>query len=126
MKKYAVLLIMCVAAFAFASTSVTITIPDEHSALVLSAINRLADKDITINAYLRDDPNSPSLDCQGRYSYAPKDPNETNKQFVKRAIKAYLVAMVEMAESSRELQRYRDEVEAVTQPDVNVPDEIIQ
>lgn len=128
MKKYAfVLLIMSLTIVAVAATSLTISIPDIHSALVLSAINCLADKDITINAYFRDDPGNPTIyECQGHYNYAPKDPNETNKAFVKRALKSYIIAMVELAESSREHQRYRDEVAAIEQPDVNVPSGIVE
>ena len=126
MRKTGILLIVVLLAVAaYAAVEVTITVPTEHAAKVLTAFNVLAGKKLHLEA--ENDPNDPNEYIAGWYfEVQPKDPNETNKQFAERFTKQLVRASVRMVDKAADSKRYWDAVKAVPMPDVNIPDEIIE
>ncbi|KKL47154.1 hypothetical protein LCGC14_2338360, partial [marine sediment metagenome] len=105
---------------AFAAVQITLTVPDVAVPIVLDAFNDLAGENIEISVH------SDDFDGNWSYRYAPKDPNETQKQFAQRVIKEHVRAMVRLVESAKEYERYKTEINAIPPPDINIPDGIIE
>ena len=106
-----------------AKTELKLTIPDIYSADVLNAINFLAGKRIEI--IVRTGPSGIFQHSQS-YSYAPKDPNESNLQFAERAAKKNMFVLLQMAKRISEAKRVREANASIPPIDVNVPADSIQ
>jgi hypothetical protein len=126
MKKLIAILILILCTTVYAAVSLTITVPDIHVPTVLSAMNKLTDMYITLEA--GGSITDPRNEFSGRWDFriAPKDPNETNKQFADRFTKELLRASVRVVKSYEEHKRYRTDIGAIEPVDVNVPDGIIE
>ena len=121
MKKLIVILILMVVGVVFAADiTLKLLVPNQYAARVLNAFTKAAGYQLEIN--IHGDPKD-----KGRhvYSYELKDPNETNKQFVSRAIRQYVKAMVIAVETNAEQERIESEIEAIDPVDVIVPDDIV-
>lgn len=119
-KIFLTIVVLCLATVAYAVVQVTLSVPDVAVSLVLDAFNKLAGENIDIRV------DSDTFKGGWTYQYEPKDPNETQKQFAGRVIKEHIRAMVRLVETAKELERYQAEIAAITPPDVNVPDGIIE
>lgn len=124
MKKAPVtIIILCLIGVAYAAVQVSLIIPDVAVPVVLDAFDTLANQHIDLEVH------NPSggemLEGRWSYRYAPKDPNETEKQFAERVIKEHIRALVRLAKDAEERKRHDEEIAAVTPIDVNIPDDII-
>ena len=120
MKKSIAVFALCMITVTYAAVQITLSVPNKFSSLVLESFAVLAGEKIDIRV------DSDNFQGTLTYSYAPKDPNETQKQFAKKVIKEHIRAMVRLVESAKEYERYRTEVSAIEPPDVNIPDGIIE
>lgn len=101
------------------ATEITIPIPDQHVSRVLDAISGLADMNIELMVH------GSGFHGDWQYSYEPKQPGETSKQFAERAIKEGIRALVRLWDYAEDRERYRAEVATITPATQDVPDEII-
>jgi len=126
MKKCALIIVLLLTVSVYAAVQLTLTVPDAAVPVVMETFNTLAGTHMTLEA--RGHAREPEDEFDGRWDFriAPKDPNETNKQFTERFTKELIRASVRLVESAKEYKRYREEVGAVKPPDVNVPDGIIE
>jgi len=99
---------------------ITITIPDQHAQCVLKALTKLSGKKIELAVYSED------FDGRWSYSYLPKNTGETNKQFVTRAIKENIKALVRLFDYIEDCKRYKTEIAAINSPVQDVPDEMVE
>lgn len=97
-----------------------LTIPDANVERILTALNKLAGKPLSIEA-------TDSDWWRGiwQYSFEPKTVDETNKDFAVRVIKENIKAMVRMVEYAQDVERYKTIVATVSPPTQTVPDNII-
>lgn len=101
--------------------NITITIPDEHISRVLEAYSGLANMGITISYH-----DNERLNGKWDYNFKGKQENESNIVFARRVFGAGIKAMVQLWEYSEDARRYHLEVNALTPPNQNVPDDIIE
>jgi len=123
MKKLIIVLIIAICSVAYAAVQITLTVPDSHSVEVLEAFQRLAGKEIRL--VVAETPTK-TIEIDWKYTYSPKGPNETPKDFIVRAIKENIRAMVRLAKKSKEEERVRNATTVIPIADVNVPDNIIE
>jgi len=99
---------------------ITLTISTDNTQRVLDSFNALAGKTIEINAH--------ELEGGGHWSfrYDPKDVGETNQDYAKRVLKELVKATVRLVDMAEDYQRYSTEVAAITPPNQDVPEDIIQ
>jgi len=126
MKKVIAVLIIGLCSVAYAAVQMTITVPDQYTAVVLSAMNQLSGTHMTLEA--RGSSPNPEDDFDGRADFRinPKDPNETNLEFAERFTRSLLVASVKVVKQHEEHERYREEVSKITPPDNTIPDGVVE
>jgi len=102
------------------ATEIKISVPDQHVSLVLDAMGALADKRLDLVA------NGPNFQAMWSYSYEPKQPGETNKQFAVRVVRENLKALVRLYSLDQDRIRYDAELATITKPVHSVPDEVVE
>jgi hypothetical protein len=125
MKKLIAVLVVVLCSVAWAAVNLTLTVPDQYTVQVLAAMNTLADTHMTLVSVGSSEDH---IDFHGKWDFriAAKDPNETNKQFAQRFTQELVRASVRLVKAQQERERYEADVAALTPPDVNVPDDVIQ
>jgi len=103
-----------------ANVKLEITIPDAHVARVLKAFEALAGIQLELEAH--------DMEYSGHwsYKYQPKQTGENNKDFVTRAIKQNIRALVRMYDYSQDQERYGSAVAQIPMAEQDVPDDIIE
>lgn len=101
------------------AVEITISIPDQYVSRVLEALLGLSGKTIELMVHGDD------FHGDWRYSYSPKLPNETNKQFAERVVRENIKALVKLFDYAEDIERYNAEVALITSPVQDVPDDII-
>lgn len=100
-----------------ADISVTIIFKDAHVTRILDAFNDYADLNLTIR---------PEGQSEWRWSYLPKQGGESNIEFGERVLKELIRAFVRCREYNDDVfNRYNVDVQTVTLPSQNVPDDIV-
>ena len=95
----------------------TVTIPTEYASRVLGAFNAQADEELTITW-----DGKPSQ----RWSYKAKKAGENNVEFGNRVLRSFVRAWVKSYEFGLDADRYNADIEAITPPAENVPDDIVE
>lgn len=100
---------------------ITITIPDEHTDLVLEMLRKASGKTINLSCDL--------VEPNGTIEYDWQEDSETDLAFAQRAIRSVLLGIVKWGVVVKETNRYkqdlRDKQDEVTPITVNVSDDII-
>lgn len=94
---------------------ITITIKDAQISRVMNAFNALAGEELTIR-WNGDEKN---------FFYNAKTSGETNMDFGKRLIATIIKQFVKVYEKKTDNDRYSQEINTITPPSENVPDDII-
>jgi hypothetical protein len=99
---------------------IILSVPDQHVTRILEAFTGLAGKSLELSAH--------GDDFHGNwdYEFAPKDIGESDKEFVVRAIKENIKAVVKLYDYAEDRSRYNSEISAITQPSQDVPEDIIE
>ena len=95
-----------------------IKIPSIHAARALDYLNKANEKCIAINIM--------ELGSRWEFSYQPKQETENNKQYAERVISSLTRALMRTVDYSEDNDRYGAEINAITPPNQDVPDDIVQ
>lgn len=104
-----------------------IRIPDAYVTKALDAFNKITNTHIGIEA--RGSSPNPVEDFDGKWDFpkpiAPKNIDETNKQFGERVLRELGKAVINMVILAEKNKNYRETVAAIPLPTSNIPDDIL-
>ena len=128
MKKYIAIIIITICSVAYAAVQLTITIPDEYTARVVTALRACENTHVSIHFQGSQDPNDPNepdftLDVDYRIDSID---GEDHAAYGKRFITAMLREVVVAYETKVQTELRQAAIDAIPIVDVNVPDEVIQ
>ena len=128
MKKLIAVIIIAVCSVAYAAVQLTITIPDEYTARVVTALRACENTHVSVHFQGSRDPNEPnepdfSLDVNYRIDSID---GEDHAAYGKRFITAMLREVVVAYETKIQTELRQAAIDAIPIVDVNVPDGVIE